>query len=474
MDRLRVTIALIAMAISAWPALALGLLPAGSPAEQLAIAAMAHAGDDGLDAARYRNAGDTATSFLRYMRELRAGRPDLKALDGDVSLPSNYFDADADLKQALQANHMDELVSGLAPPDPQYAALKRALADYRSLAARGGWPVLPAGLDQDSSAGQALLRQRLSFEDPAVRDSQSDLKAALMRYQARNGLVVDGKAGRRTLAALNVPASVRADIIAANMERWRWMPRKLEADRIMINAADATLTLWLGGIQVLESRVVVGRPSDPTPILRAEGAGITINPFWTVPASIAAKEILPKLKRDPSWLAHHDMVLLNGPADDPHGEHIDWRRISARSFPYRIRQNPGAENPLGRIKIELPNRFDVYLHDTPGKSAFELSARGLSHGCVRVEQILPLASYALSGSLDAVGRITQAIDSGDTQSMPMRDKLPVYFLYWTAFVDKSGTVQFRPDLYGRDRRLIAATQSIDVSSAKTAVACHRA
>lgn len=244
--------------------------------------------------------------------------------------------------------------------------------------------------------------------------------------------------------------------ILANMERWRWMPRALEPDRIVINAADASLQLWLGGRPVLDSRVIVGKPATPTPILRAEGAGLTLNPAWTVPHSIAVKEILPKLKRNPAYLASQYMILLNGPAGDPQGLRVNWRAIPAGTFPYTIRQVPGHRNPLGQIKLELPNRFDVYLHDTPGKSAFARPMRALSHGCVRVEQILPLASYALNADLGVAEHVKQAIGTGETRYLPLHKKLPVYFLYWTAIPDAQGKIQFRSDIYGRDGRLIAA------------------
>jgi len=264
-----------------------------------------------------------------------------------------------------------------------------------------------------------------------------------------------------------------ADVIAANMERWRWLPPALEPDRIVINAADAQLQLWLGGKMVLASRVIVGRPSNRTPILRAEGAGITINPPWTVPRSIAAKEILPKLKANHAYLASQDMVLLDGPAGDPQGLHINWRGIRAGTFPYRIRQYPGPRNPLGRVKLELPNGFDVYLHDTPGKAAFAKTNRALSHGCVRVEQILPLASYALSGDLGTMEKITQAVDTDETQYLPLSKRLPVYFLYWTAFAGPDGALQVRPDIYGRDQRLIAAMRTRTVLVAANFAACAK-
>jgi murein L,D-transpeptidase YcbB/YkuD len=269
------------------------------------------------------------------------------------------------------------------------------------------------------------------------------------------------------------PTEPARGIIIANMERWRWLPPVPEPDRIVINAADAQLQLWLGGKVVLNSRVIVGRPRNPTPILRAEGAGVTLNPPWTVPHSIAAKEILPKLKANHAYLASQDMVLLDGPADDPHGLRVNWRAIRAGTFPYQIRQVPGPRNPLGRIKIELPNRFDVYLHDTPGKSAFDRPVRTLSHGCVRVEQILPLASYAIAADRTAIEQISQAIQKGTTQYLPMHKPLPVYFLYWTAFAGEDGEFQVRPDIYGRDRRLIAAMQILPMRVAGNYTACAK-
>jgi murein L,D-transpeptidase YcbB/YkuD len=276
---------------------------------------------------------------------------------------------------------------------------------------------------------------------------------------------------RRALA--DHPSESTRVIINANMERLRWLPPVLEPDRIVVNAADAQLQMWLGGKLVLTSRVIVGRPSSPTPILRAEGAGITLNPSWTVPQSIAAREFLPKLKRNHAWLANNEMVLLNGPPGDSQGLHINWRSIPAGTFPYQVRQYPGSRNPLGRIKLELPNRFDVYLHDTPGKAAFAKSARQLSHGCVRVEQILPLASYALAGDLTAIQKITEAIGDDGTSYIPLRRKLPVYFLYWTALPGPDGALQFHPDVYGRDRRLIAAIRVKPLQVAAALPACPK-
>lgn len=436
----------------------LGLLMAGAafaaPLSQLdspaVLAILSRAGTEGLDPGRYQNnprePDSVRGALLTYMRDMAEGRRELIGLDPDVSLPARIFDAEA---LVAKSENLPAMLQSLAPSDPEYARLKSALARYRALAERGGWPVL------SRSAAPEELRSRLAFEDTDT----ADIMQALKRFQARHGLAADGKLGPATLAALNAAAGDRADTIAANMERWRWLPREWESDRIVINAADASLELFLGGKSMLTSRVIAGRPRDPTPILRAEGAGITVNPPWTVPASIAAREILPKLKRNPAWLASQDMVLLDGPPDDPQGLHVNWRAIPAGTFPYRIRQRPGPNNPLGAIKIELPNRFDVYLHDTSGKSLFAAPDRHLSHGCVRVEQIMPLASYALSADLAATDRIADAIASGQTSYLALSRKLPVYFLYWTAFTGADGALQFRPDIYGRDRRMIAAMKA---------------
>jgi len=331
----------------------------------------------------------------------------------------------------------------------------------------------------DLSIGRADLQKLDADVALPVRsfDAPQALEQALRG--GRLSLLLAGLAPHHTEYAFLKSALARTsegparDTIAANMERWRWLPDALEPNRIVINVADAQLQLWLAGKPVLASRVIVGRPSNPTPILRAEGAGVTVNPPWTVPHSIAVKEILPKLKANYTYLASQDMVLLNGPAGDPQGLHVDWRAVRAGTFPYRVQQHPGSRNALGRVKIELPNRFDVYLHDTPGKAAFARANRAVSHGCVRVEQILPLASYALSGELQTMEQITQAIDAGETKFLPLRATLPVYFLYWTAFADAGGELQLRPDLYGRDKRLIAAMGTRPLRIAANMIACNK-
>jgi len=269
----------------------------------------------------------------------------------------------------------------------------------------------------------------------------------------------------RKLADDGTEASERVDQIAANMERWRWLPHRLESRRVMVNAADATLEVIDNDQVILRSKVIVGAADSPTPIFRAVATGVTVNPPWNVPASIASNEFLPRLRSNPNFLLSQNIVLLNGPADDPHGTRIDWNRVSPEAFPYRLQQRPGAGNALGQLKLEMPNTFSVYLHDTPGKREFARPERNLSHGCVRVEQILPLASVALSGdAMAAAETLTGAVTSGETQYLALEQPLPVYILYWTAIGNGDGTVQFRRDVYGRDTRLLRALRTARIAS----------
>lgn len=450
---------------------------------RLLQAVLAKAGDDGLDPSSYviPTAGPAALhdvlltrAALDYARDLRIGRAAMRTRDADVDLPPVAFDPVAELQAALQAQKLGDFLRGLPPPQPGYGALKKSLAFYRDIAAKGGWPVLQAGEIDPAMQGAAVdvLHDRLSLEYPGLPGL--DVRDLVKRFQADHGLAVDGRVGGKTLVELNRPVTDRIEQIAANMERWRWMPSQFEHDFISVNVPNASLSLVLQDRLVLESRVVVGKPASPTPILRAPAAGITVNPPWNIPASIARHEILPKLKTNPAYLQQQDMVLLDGPVGDPHGLHVPWRRIPAGTFPFRIQQHPGNKNALGTIKLELPNRFDVYLHDTPSKNAFSLPARDVSHGCVRVEAILPLASYVLSEDLGAMIQITDAIAAGNTKYFPLKAKVPVYFLYWTTFIDKDGNLQFRPDIYGRDQRLIAMQRQMQpLRVAAASIGCQR-
>ncbi len=464
--------------------------PEGAAA--VATAALEHADADGLDPADYHTrtpllyaVGDTpleaaerdlllSDGVLRYARDMQTGRPVIRAMESDVALPEQHFDAAVALDAALRQRKIGRFLAALAPPAPEYAQLKQALKQYRDIARAGGWPALPLSPTANSGdTTMSLLRQRLAFEDSAADASESGLADAVKRFQLRHGIDPDGLAGPRTIEALNVSADDRANQILANMERWRWMPRQLEAVRVVVNVPDDRLVVVANGRIVLTSRVIAGSPGSPTPILRALATAVTVNPPWDVPPDIANAEILPKLREQHDYLLSQRMILRDAPNADRYGLAIDWDK--AQTLDYHVRQLPGPQNALGQLKLELPNRFAVFLHDTPSKAGFNLSGRNFSHGCAQVEQILPLASYALAGDPERMAaQLTQAIESGATRRFRLPRPLPVYLVYWTAFVDADGEVEFRPDVYGRDERSIAALGGRGQRlSANPPPQCHR-
>ena len=447
--------------------------------------ALADAESHGLDPGRYhleairaRRSGGSARdaaeiellltdAFVRYAAEIRAGRRIPGYTEPDWAIVTPRFDAVATLTQALRepASFAAALAS-LPPPAPDYHALAAALGRYRAVAARGGWPAVPAGTllkPGDEQGRVAALRARLAVEDELVSrraDVRYDdrLAEAVRRFQARHGLAVDGIVGPATVQALNVPVSDRIQQIVVNLERWRWLPRELGRHHIVVNAADASLHVVVDGRPALTSRVVVGDLRHPTPVVQAWVDAIVLHPRWNVPTSIAVEEILPRLRENRRYLAENDIVVLERRESDPFGLAIDWAAIPADHFPFRLQQQPGPDNPLGRIKLDIPNRFDVYLHDTPTRALFARPVRTASHGCIRVERADDLAVHVLEneGPGWTRQRLADALDAGETQRIPLSRPLPVYILYWTAFVEPDGSVQFREDVYGRDRRLAAA------------------
>jgi murein L,D-transpeptidase YcbB/YkuD len=455
----------------------------GGPVEedraQEALAVLSRAGDQGLRSEDYLSRrierdngprrGEEAAEYdialtealLRYARDVAIGRVRPNDVYKDVQLPAPNFDPVAVLTRMLRSGSISVALADLPPAHPEYRRLAQAMARYRAIEARGGWAPLPArgeiGLEGNERRTKALV-ERLSSEDPelaALTDpSTQDIQDAVKRFQSRNDLEPDGRITGATLTALNVPLSRRIEVLAANMERWRWLPRTFEDRYIAVNVPDQSVAFIRNGDIALSSRVVIGRKNSPTPILRTTAVALIVNPPWEVPGDIVVNQILPKLRRSSGYLQASNMVLVNAP-NDPFGRKVNWRNVSPGTFPYRVVQIPGPHNALGNLMIDTPNDFDVYLHDTPGKALFKSADRAVSNGCIRVESILQLASLTLDEG-DAEATITGKIAARDTQRIPLNRPVPVYFLYWTAIAAPDGAVGFRRDPYGRDARLITA------------------
>jgi murein L,D-transpeptidase YcbB/YkuD len=455
--------------------------------------ALAAADEHGLDSQEYRlgewrtfSPSDEITAarqdasltaaFLRYMRDVRLGRTAPEAIYKDAEWPRDDYDAATALHRALAESNLAGLVASLPPVNPDYRRLQNALARYRAIVVAGGWPRVPDGPTfsaVESDTRRSVLVRRLALEDPEFSGSGDTdaLDEAVRRFQRRHGLDPDGRVGAKTLAALNVPAVERVAQIRANLERWRWMPRNVPERRIVVNTAAFELEAFNGDQVAVRSKVIVGDRRHPTPLLQAMAVAVTVNPPWNVPASIARNEILPHVRKDPNYLRSQSMVLLNGSPGDPYGETVNWRAVSPARLPYRFQQLPGPSNALGALKLELPNQFNVYLHDTPAKGLFARSDRALSHGCVRVEQILPLAAFAVGGDAEqSRSMLAGEVASGTTHTLSLGTPLRIYIGYWTVFVGEDGELAFREDIYGRDGALLAAMDRRRAGTAAMAAA----
>jgi L,D-transpeptidase YcbB len=380
-------------------------------------------------------------AYLLVASHLVRGRVDPETMVPTWCLPSRDADLPAALQSALAKDEIGESLRSLVAPHEGYARLRAALASYRAMAASGGWasidegpPLKPGSTGPRVEALMARLRATGDLDAPAV-SFDSAVVAAVRRYQRRHGLDDDGVAGTATQRSMNVPVEERIRQIELNLERWRWLPQTLGSRYALLNIAAFEMEVVDVG-PVMSMRVIVGKEFQKTPVFSSQIERIVFSPYWNVPDSIAAKEIEPAVRRNPGYLA---------------SEHME--RVPGGGY----RQKPGPWNALGGVKFDLPNRYLVYLHDTPAKELFDRPARAFSHGCMRIEKPLDLAAYLLRDQPEwTADRIRAAAAAGRELWVKVRSPLPVHVLYWTAWAGASGTVHFRDDVYHRDGVLLEA------------------
>jgi murein L,D-transpeptidase YcbB/YkuD len=343
--------------------------------------------------------------------------------------------------------------------------LHQALERYRQIAARGGWPLLAPGppLRRGDRGEQVIrLRTRLQISGDLRRQEgdqrahfDATLEQAVRVFQRRHGLAADGIVGVATRSALNVPAATRVQQMALNLRRWRALSDNLGERYVLVNIPDFTLQVIEHSQPVMTMRVIVGKPTWPTPTLSSSILQVVINPAWEVPPRIARLEILPMIKRDPTYALRNRLKILQGwdsEAREIDPQKLDWSTLSLDNFPYHLRQEPGPTNALGRLKFVFPNSFHVYMHDTPKRSLFTRRKRLFSHGCIRLEKAFDLATYLVQ-RLPAWSRprLRVAMHRSHELWIHLPEALPVHLVYLTAWVDENHTVQFRPDVYGYDQ-----------------------
>lgn len=410
-------------------------------------------------------------SFIALLDDLLTGRVDPRSVERGWHIATNRAVAADRILSSVAAvrsgTSIRDVLTALRPDYGVYTPLVQGLARYRMIAASGGWPrlqetrVLRIG---DSSTVVSALRARLAAEGflpSALGGDVFDTEdaGAMAAFQRRHGLTVDSVLGPRTRRALNVPVERRIEQIDANLERLRWLPADLGSRFIVVNIPAFSLYGYAGGERALTMRVVVGDElvSRRTPIFADTMEYVEFGPYWNVPRSIAVNEILPKARRDRSYLARNGYQLLRGWGDDaPVVDPAALSDAALFSSRYRVRQLPGANNALGRVKFMFPNDYNIYLHDTPSKLLFDEANRAASHGCVRVADPPALAAFVLHDRADwSADRIRAALEAGRRTRVTIRPGVPVYLVYLTAFV-RDGAVAFRDDIYGRDDQLIRA------------------
>ena len=408
-------------------------------------------------------------SFLTYGSHLLAGRINPTAIDETWIANRRAANLEDVLEEAFQQGNVKGLLRELFPSQPLYKRMRQALARYSTFQRNENWPILEPGPplqkgDQDPRV--ITLRKRLHLEgDFNQRLTLSEffdrnLEKALKRFQSRYGIEADGVLGPTTIEAINVPIDDRVNALRINLERCRWFPDDLGDRRIEVNTADYHLDVIEGNKSVLSMKIIVGRQYRETPVFSSTISYLVMNPVWNVPQKIARLDILPKIQEDPEYIKNMKFSILeglNGEGGEVSPNTIDWKYVDPENFNYHLKQQAGPRNALGRIKFIFPNKFDVYLHDTPSKNLFQRQARGFSSGCVRIEKPIELAEYLLQNdSKWSVEAIENALKKQHEIYVNVPEPLPIHIMYWTAWVDRRGRVQFRKDIYGRDTPLLEA------------------
>ena len=434
---------------------------------------------------------DAVFTLLSHMRSGKV-YPQSAEPSWNLSTPLPPSDYDRLLMSAVMGSRFPEIIQSLRPPSSEYSQLRKALARYRKIAADGGWKSVPTGprIERVGAVDSRMpaFRRRLVIsgdlgpeyasvdEGPLANVSDSTLAAdslhasaadrklvysqelftAVEAFQKRHGITADGIIGNETIAAMNVPVADRIDQIRVNLERYRWYLSNRGSTYIAVNIPSFTIDVVFNKVHRWSSRVIVGKPDLQTPIFRAEMQYLILNPHWVIPPGILVKEAIPGIAKDLSYLSKRKLAVMNDKGEIINPSSINWSKYISGGFPYRLVQASGDEGSLGTIKFMMPNRFTVYLHDTPSKELFERTRRAFSHGCVRVDQPLDLAELVMKDHAKwSASKIQDAIDTGKTRTVMLPEKIPVFFLYMTAFAD-GDQVEFRNDLYDKDEVLLRA------------------
>jgi murein L,D-transpeptidase YcbB/YkuD len=389
-----------------------------------------------------------------FIRGARAEDPALDALMNDSN---GQFGQNFD-----QGSRTIAMPKATAPTlSPSTAQLtEQAIKTYDGIVARGGWPTVPQSGELHVGARDSALvqlRQRLAASgdlDPNAVAADNDIydsyvEEAVRRFQARHGLTIDGVVRGSTFAAMNIPAATRRDQLKVNIERLKTLTTNLGPRYVVNNIPAARVEAIENGVAVQRHTAVVGKPDRPSPDINSKIVQVNFNPFWTVPVSIVRKDLIPLMQDKPDYLTDNHIRIYDGQHREVLPSQINW--YSEEAVHYTFREDPGDHNSLGRIRINFPSQYGVYMHDTPLKNLFGGDFRYDSSGCCRVQNVQELVGWLLEGTKGwGADHIAEAIKSGEQINANLTKPIPLHWVYVTAWSASDGVVQFREDIYNRD------------------------
>jgi L,D-transpeptidase YcbB len=409
-------------------------------------------------------------AFLLMSSHLSSGKTDPATIDPqwNASKRETKGDLRSFVDSALVKHNLKESLQKLSPGHREYKNLKKALRKYREIESNGGWELFSTDLPKIAKDVKhpdvAKLRKRLMITQDNVYDELEDeelfdqiLHEQVVLFQKRNGLTADGVVAKATIEAMNIPVEDRIASIEANLERWRWVTDELGEIYIKVNIANFEMQVVKNDSPVFVSEAIVGRPFRKTPVFSASMNHLVLAPTWTVPPTILSQDVIPAVKKNQAYLRQKNMEILrsDGSVVDPAS--LDWKNLSASNFPYRVRQAPGKDNALGAVKFMFPNKYSVYIHDTPSRELFVHADRSFSSGCIRIKRPLEFASFLLQDKPEwTMDRINTVVRQGKETTVFLTNPIPVHILYLTAWAEEDGTVHFRKDIYNRDKPLLNA------------------
>ncbi len=409
-------------------------------------------------------------AFYLLATHMADGITDKETIDPNwyAAQPKQSIDWTKYIDSSIQAGKITETLNRLTPSHREYANLKKALDIYRQIKRQGGWLPFKTDLKKLEEGmvhpDVASLRRRLSITqgtiDPDTKNKNlfdKTLHNQMAIFQLRHGLTNDGVLGIKSIEALNIPVEMRIASIRANMERWRWLSEDLGQRYILVNIANFDLQLIENGKPIFTTEVIVGRPYRKTPVFSSIMTYLVFNPDWTVPPTILSDDVIPEIVNNYNYLSEKRMKIINLEGIEVNPATIDWDRAIQADFPYMIRQQPGTQNALGQIKFVFPNRYNVFIHDTPSRYLFTKTDRIFSSGCIRINKPLDLAQILLDGNPGWTReQINKVIKEGKPRSVHLALPVPVHILYMTVWADDNGIAYFRKDIYNRDQSLLTA------------------